>query len=169
MLSSALVEDLLVYHGSPHRPDKPAFVGKSNECIALSPGNPFYVTATRSFAVHFARGGTLTTFRMKSCTVLDATDPKNVDKLLGVFNLDTGYTSSPWNAELWGEAEESTYMLLESPRVWAYLMTQGVDAVKILEDTELCIESFAIINPSVLELVRTADLRRSDPESDLQP
>lgn len=168
-MSSALVEDLLVYHGSPHRPDKPAFGGKSNKCIALSPGNPFYVTATRSFAVHFARGGTLTAFRMKSASVLDATDPQNVDKLLEAFNRDTGYSNSPWNVELWGEAEESAYMLLESPGVWGYLVAQGVDAVKILEEVEPCIESFAIINPSVLEFARTVNLRKSDPESDFHP
>lgn len=168
-MSSALVEDLLVYHGSPHRPDKPAFGSKSNECIALSPGNPFYVTAARSFAVHFARGGTLTTFRMLPSKVLDVTDPQNADKLLGVFNCDSEYSNSPWNVDLWGEAEESAYMLLESPGVWAYLVAQGVDAVKILEEVEPCIESFAIINPSVLELTRTVDLRRTHPESDLQP
>ncbi|AXH59420.1 hypothetical protein PLA107_029785 (plasmid) [Pseudomonas amygdali pv. lachrymans str. M301315] len=164
-----MVEGLLVYHGSPHRPDKPAFGSKSNECIAFSPGNPFYVTATRSFAVHFARGGTLTTFRMMPSKVLDATDPQNVDKLLGVFNCDIEYSNSPWNVELWGEAEDSAYMLLESPGVWAYLVAQGVDAVKILEEVEPYIESFAIINPSVLELAHTVDLRRTNIEPDFQP
>lgn len=167
-LSLALAE-MIVFHGSPLLACRRAFGLKNNESIEVCPGRPFFVTASRSFAIHFARGGTLSSFRMGQAIVLDGTAPENVDKLLELFNGDACSPNSPWDEDLWGDPEESTYLLLESKAVWDYLVDMGVDAVRIIEQMHPRIESFAILNPAMLEHVKTITLASLDSQADPEP
>lgn len=166
-MSLASAKDYLVYHGSPSKAERPAFGSKENMVVVVCPGRPFFVTPSRSFAKHFARGGSLSSFRLNPSRLLDATAPQNADKLLEVFNADSDSPDAPWDDNLWGDVEESVYLLLESRSVWDFLTANGFDAVRLIEQHHPRIESFAILNPAVLQHLKTVEL--SVVESDPSP
>lgn len=162
-------DSLHVFHGSPIRPERPAFGSKGNQSITVSLGRPFFVTEARAFAAFFARGGTLSSLKINSACMLDLTAHENMDRLLEVFNADAMCPDAPWDEDILGEVAESAYLLLESKAVWTYLVSQGIDAVRLMEQVHPRVESIAIINPDIIERLSTHYLSRSDHDHSCGP
>lgn len=153
-MSSALDKQRL-FHGSPQRKAMPAFGTKRNLKVTVSPGRPFFVTESEEYARFFARGGTVTEFNLKASNVLDLRHEANVDRLLAVFNGDLDHPDSPWDESVEGDVYDSAYFLLESKAVWNHLVSLGVEAVLLAERTEPYTESVAVLDPSILKIVKT--------------
>lgn len=97
----------------------------------------------------------VTTFSMGVARELSLTKIENVDKILEIFNADEDCSDSPWDVDILGEPMESAYFLLESKSVWRYLSRSGIDVVRVIECIQPRIESLAIINPNVLDILNS--------------
>lgn len=152
---SSVLDEQRLFHGSPQRKAMPAFGTKRNREVAVSPGRPFFVTESEEYARFFARGGTVTEFNLRASNVLDLRLEANVDELLKIFNGDLDHRDSPWDESVEGDIYDSAYFLLESKAVWNHLVNLGVEAVLLAERTEPHTESVAVLDPSILTIVKT--------------
>lgn len=150
--------EITVFHGSPEREDRPAFGMKSNTTISIKK-SLFFTTNDRDYAHHFARGGTLTEFKLRSNRILSLFDQNTLSSLLEIYISDK--EKGCWDYMLWGEPEDSPYEILESKKVIGFLKKNKVDAIEVPEDSQLGVTSFAIINPQCLELISTTSLNIS--------
>lgn len=147
--------ELTVFHGSPEREDRPAFGMRGNTSISTKK-SAFFTTNNRDYAHYFARGGTLTEFKLRSNRILSLFDPDTLSSLLKIYISDK--EKGCWDYMLWGEPEDSPYEILESEKVIDFLKQNKIDAIEVPEDSQLGVTSFAIINPECLELINTANL-----------
>lgn len=145
--------DLTVFHGSPEREDRPAFGMRGNTSISIKK-SPFFTTNNRDYAHYFARGGTLTEFKLSSNRILSLFDPDTLSSLLEIYISDK--EKCCWDYMLWGEPEDSPYEILESKKVIDFLKQNKIDAIEVPEDNQSGVTSFAIINSNCLELINTS-------------
>lgn len=150
--------DLTVFHGSPEREDRPAFGMRGNTSISIK-NSPFFTTSDRDYAHYFARGGTLTEFKLSSSRILSLFDPDTLSSLLEIYINDK--EKGCWDYLLWGEPEDSPYEILESKKVIDFLIKNKIDAIEVPEDNQSGVTSFAIINPNCLEIKKTMNLNNS--------
>lgn len=150
--------ELTVFHGSPEREDRPAFGMRGNTSISTKK-SAFFTTNNRDYAHYFARGGTLTEFKLRSNRILSLFDPDTLSSLLKIYISDK--EKGDWDYMLWGEPEDSPYEILESKKVIEFLRQNKIDVIEVPEDNQSGVTSFAIINPKCLELTSTTTLNNS--------
>jgi hypothetical protein len=147
--------DSTFYHGSPARPDKPAFGTTGNQVPAISPGRPFFITSSLPYALKFARGGTVSKVKLLTESIADLHDPVVVERLLSIYNSDQHILAGDgaWDDDIEGDIHDSAYRLLDSPDVMAQLIDEGIEAVFIPEDVEMNVKSYAILKPLAVEFL----------------